>query len=483
MMYTNKLMETISTYDGTTALRKDCRFIKGAFYEKNRQCFYIENIWYRVNSGKIVFDHELKIWVIKDSVRDLVHGVTDIRDDMEPEFGYFTPNKYKNTFLVQPSGIVYTVLDENILRDNVLYFTEGFNGVYFPNSMTVGRAYTSKLKPKKEGFYSFPFNYGSDELIPEFSEICNKLFKGYPLSSNAYKHLDGFTFGVEFETCVGAIPERFLAPNGLIACRDGSITGFEYATIPLSGEKGIQIIKQACYLLQKYCQCSANESLHIHIGGFPKTVKAIASLYRLALLLEDEIYSLFPVAYIDTAQFKRKSYCGPLYKIDSNLTTPIDILSGLYYFLSNGGKFSKFPTAPHPLDRSGQHKWEVSPRYVWINMIPLIWGGRGTVEFRCHVPTVNAQKVINWLFIIVAILKYAQKHGNILISHPMHELSKVTLSKIIQEVYPEPIGSILIEYINDRKSHYYRGNDPTGDCEITNEIKGKNPMFQLKSFV
>lgn len=150
--------------------------------------------------------------------------------------------------------------------------------------------------------------------------------------------------------------------SGLIPCRDGSIEGFEYATVPLSGETGIQAIRRACDLLNKYCSFSILESLHIHIGGFPKSEQYIAALYRLCWTIQREVYALFPYFYCDTSQFKRKSYCGPLYTVGLNKTSGEDIFDDIYTWLSGGEEFVKFTTKRHPLDRSGQHKWEVSPR-------------------------------------------------------------------------------------------------------------------------
>jgi hypothetical protein len=164
-----------------------------------------------------------------------------------------------------------------------------------------------------------------------------------------------------------------------------------------------------------------------------------------------------------------------MYNVGVNDTTPREIFNSIFRYLSGGlTRFSKFPVGTHPMDRSGQHKWEISPRYHWMNLIPLIWGSRGTVEFRCHTPTVESQKVINWLYIIVAILKYARKHANELTSDTEANLSKVTLSVILKEAYRSKIVYILEKYINSRKNYYSKKNDPTGEYEILSESKDNN---------
>jgi hypothetical protein len=475
--YLNNIMEEIITYDGTTALRRNCRFIKGAFYIKNKQCFFIGDKWYRIDSNKVVFDCEKQSWIMKDSTY-LIHGIININDDI-PEFGDFSANPRNNVKLFC-KGKLHTAINTEIFRENRI--KEGLTGIYyFENDKIIPKEFTTKLKPRKDGCYSFPFEYSSDNLIPRFVEM-HEDFIGKSLLSDASKYIDGFSFGVEFETEKGTIPEKFLGINGLIPLRDGSITGFEYTTIPLKGAMGIQTIKECCILLKKYCSCSPNESLHIHISGYPKTVKAISALYKTSLLLQKEIYSMFPYYYKDTAEFKKKSYCNPLYLVGTELTNAKEIFSQIYMLLSNGNEFTTFPTGSHPMDRSGQHKWEVSPRYYWENLIPLIWGSKNTVEFRCHTPTVQAQKVINWLFILVAIMKYALKHSNSIIITRQAELAKLTLLDVLDEAYPSNIVRILDSYIKERKKHYSNRNDAVGEIEIYSEERDEE-LFDLKEFV
>lgn len=476
----NNFMEQVTTYDGTTAPRRECRFIKGAFYIKNKQCFCIDGKWYRVNSSFVVFDHEKKVWVLKDSII-LINGIIAVKADSSVEFGYFSANPNTNIrFLYK--GKICTVINLTILR-SYPGLKEGLNGCYYSTlDSNIPREFNMKMKPHKDGFYSFPFNYGSEELIPEFTKTFTRDFKGEPLLSDAYKYIENYTFGMEFETEKGAIKETFLKKNGIIACRDGSISGFEYTTIPLQGETGIQAIKVTCDLLKKYCSCSPNESLHIHIGNYPRTVKAIASLYRLGLIIQTEVYSLFPYFYTNTAEFKKKSYCGPLPTLGTTSVGANKIFADLYFWLSNGGGFTRFPTGPHPMDRSGQQKWNVSPRYVWLNLIPLIWNGKGTVEFRCHVPTVLSQKAINWLYITTAILSYARKHATYLTSASATNLSFITLSEIMKEAYPSDIADILNNYITERKKYYSNKKDIIGEYEIMSEELDKG-TFTLIPFV
>lgn len=474
------LMEKVITFDGTDAFRKDCRFIKGKYYIKEKQCFYIKDKWYRIDSEYIVYDHRKDKYVLKSEAGRLISGIVSILPSNLVEFGYFSRKDSELYFSFQ--GELFCLLNESLLKDNP-NIREGLNGhYYFHGDTRISKDFIMKIKPSKEGFYPVRLDYSSDYLMEESINQFNSSFVGQPLISNAYKYLGDYSFGIEFETERGAIPYRYLGSTGLIPCRDGSITGFEYATVPLSGERGIQAIKNACSVLNKYCSCSPNESLHIHIGGYPRTVKSLASLYRLCTVIQNEIYSMFPYFYVDTSKFKRKSYCGPLPVLNPDSNSAKEIFSGIYKYLSNGFDFTRFPTGSHPLDRSGQHKWDVSPRYVWCNMIPLIWSGKKTVEFRCHTPTLSNQKVINWLFIVVAILKYARKHTATLTSKSLKSLSDIDLTTILSEAYPGHITTILLKYINERKSYYANKADAVGESEISFEMNNEE-VFNLMPFV
>jgi hypothetical protein len=468
-------MEKVATFDGTEALRKDCRFIKGQYYIKDIQCFNINDKWYRINSGYLVFDHKEKKYVLK-STSNLIEGVVNI-DKRNIIIGFFSSNityhKISDTMFYY-EGKFYPLLNESLLLNNS-HIREGLNGHYYAEGdKTLTPDFTEKVVPNKENFYPVKLDYSSNYLMEETIEIYKENILSSSSISSAYEYLNNYTFGVEFETERGAIPFKYLAPNGLIPCRDGSISGFEYVTVPLSGEKGIQTIKNTCEILNKYCSCSPLESLHIHVGGYPRTMKALASLYRLCRIIQSEIYQLFPYYYTNTSKFKRKGYCNPLPLLEDASSDSSEIFKSLYHHLSGGNSFVQFPSGSHPLDRSGQHKWDVSPRYVWCNMIPLIWNGKSTVEFRCHTPTLNSQKVINWLFIIVAILKYAKKHSNILTKCPVSEIKEITLHTILSDCYPHIITQTLDNYINERKMHYKSKQDCVGEMEVACEMKGED---------
>lgn len=89
-----------------------------------------------------------------------------------------------------------------------------------------------------------------------------------------------------------------------------------------------------------------------------------------------------------------------------------------------------------------------------------MWGGRGTLEFRVHPPTINATKAINWLFITNAILKYVS------ISNWEETLreSTITLRDIFNNVYSKELATYLIAYTEDLKE-FRRTMDTVKDIQ------------------
>ena len=467
------LNKKVTTYDGTVALRVNCRYIRGQCYIKNKQCFFIDGQWNRVNNGKIIFDHETRNW-IKKAQGVLRQGIVGFKTNGDIEFGYYTPNPLKNVTIgvtnlnnVQ-SG--HDCISEEIalklgLKESLI---DGQFYQYDILNKEQVNVLNTKIVPQRNSTYRFPFEYGSERMIPEFTTVFNRYFiPQVPLKHvHRLKFLNKYKWGIEFETAKGTITERFLWPNGLIACRDGSITGFEYVTIPLQKKNGIEAIYNSTMLLNKYAEISYNNSLHIHIGNYPVTMKSVIAIYRLGTRIQKEIFSMFPAYYQDTSIFKGKSYCSPLVNISSSMANYEATFLKLYQQISGGYEFEGFNKAEHPMDRSGRHKWNINPRYKYLNIIPLLFGTKQTLEFRVHTPTFNAQKVIYWLFIVIAILEFAQKYRDDLISKSI--TIDTSLESIIISHYNNDADLVasLLNYIKLRKSWFKSGLDPDGRGEI-----------------
>ena len=461
------MTQIVTTFDGSRADRVDCKLIKGKYYEINRQCFKVEGQYHRINNGRIAYDHERSNWVVT-SHNELIEGVADAENG-KPIRGKFTRNSLNNVTLVYGKQFTGEIcINESVakackgqesLGDGYFYVIDGYKGS--KSSLT---QMVSTKRTQSRDFYKFPVDYSSSTMMSAFK----KAFKGYKPdfipSRNIHNLLTGLSWGIEYETAKGTIPERHLFKNGLIACRDGSISGFEYVTIPLSGRIGLSAIFNQCELLQKYCEINEHCAVHIHIGGFPIAKDNILALYRALTMVQDELYSLFPALYRNTGTFKNRSYCEPLKNI--GMSGGVDVaFNKAYEYLSGGQNFKGFTFEEHPQDRSGQHKWQVSPRYKIVNLISLLFGDRKTVEFRVHTPTMNPHKVINWLFITSAILKYVIQNKGVFLTS---KAPKITLTDMITQVYKGDniVVQNLTNYIKYRKTQFANENDQIGTEEI-----------------
>jgi hypothetical protein len=162
------------------------------------------------------------------------------------------------------------------------------------------------LETKTLGMGGFPYTFQrryeaieSFKIFDEKQEILNPDKK-----HNISRYLR-YTYGLEFETSAGYIPEHICFRDGLIPLRDGSISGLEYSTVVMSGNEGISLLEQQLSTLRKYTIFDKECSLHIHFGGFPLDTDKIFDLYRVCKRLEGEIQRLVPALTFKSSQYKK----------------------------------------------------------------------------------------------------------------------------------------------------------------------------------
>lgn len=474
------MKKVITTHGGKTVSPSICRYIMGEYYIKNEECFYLDGSWYRINSPNLYKDHETGKWLTKkklakDDKMKYLEGIVAIDKDKNPVIGYFTSNKKKNVKIFSsniPAKIDYCLSEE--LCDK-LKFTL-YNGIYADKEHI-----TYMMRESKFSLNNIKRNlpYRASEVLFEFLEEYNKFPEKISprFDTPIFQDLK-YTFGVEIETHNGVIPENKCYKLGLIPLRDGSINGIEYATIPLSGPEGVESIYNAYETVHKHCTVSKSNSVHLHLGGYPRTKEAIVALYTLLFQIQDELYTYFPSGYRNTASIKQRDYCSPLPLIRAgrgSYQVKLDArFESLYEWISGGETFQNFSLAEHPGDRSGNHKWQVLQRYKNVNLISLIFGSRGTVEFRIHNPTIDPNKIVNWLLICSAILKYAEEHTDELINSTLN--SSKSLFDIIKSVYSKSVTNYLIGYLGWKSKEHAeeaKKNDIEGNKMLQDEYAGK----------
>lgn len=489
--------QVVKTYDGTTALKSKCRKIQGEYYETSRQCFRMsDGKWHRITNGKVVFLYDLDKWVLKGDYdyhptlvavssngdfklencsTNSVSGIT-LRDITN---GSMIP-LYKEELLetLMETGNVREELSTGLFIFKPTAFTD--REIQHLNKKAI-RNYRRRLEYRAQ--------YSLNDSIKKYKKGAGT---ETPINNSLAEELGGTTFGIEFETWNGTISERKLDYFGLIPLKDGSLRkeggemAYEYTTVPLKGAVGLKSLRNIADCLSKYTEIAPNCSTHIHLGGYELSKGFIVALYGLVSAIEKEIFSLFPAYFENTGKFKRQSYCGPMYKVelhsknsvDENFKNIFDLLSGNNdKYFSTPIKFEGFSSNGHPLDKTGEHKWNIPFRYTYCNLIPLIWGTSHTTEFRVHPPTINKARIVNWLFITNAIVQYAfscRENPETILDD-----SKIGLHKILNTVYSGGLALHLIDYVEFLKKKRIK-YDSVGDYTGIMWCK-EDPTFEFST--
>lgn len=452
-----KVLNIITTVSNKSIERKLCVKIAGEYYEKNVDCYSINGKWYRKGNPRIYYNEHTREWAKRSEFT--TNGIIAYFEyDSSYSFGLFEKSFENDYDIYITSGRTSRAsVASKELFDRIPKIWNAAEGVYMDKKYAVSYGYN----PYRDGRSSkYPYNferlYNSEKLIPLFSSIDNSKYSKPLLTKLSNKRFDvvsKYSFGLEFETSSGIIPQHRCKELGLIPLRDGSIGGHEYTTIPMIGEDGINLLMNQVEELKSRCSIDKECSLHVHFGNFPLEPSKILRLHNLCYILQDEVGSLFPKWIYKTSSYKShgKDYCK---KLPRNYST----IDELYYQLSGGNsKFDGRLTREHPQDPRREQKWNNDNRYVWMNLINTLFGSNAkTVEFRLHIPTFNYSKIINWLFICMAILEFADNEDNVIAGKI--SLTDVLTSSLKGQMTPCELES-LISYIGKRKAFF-------SDCEL-----------------
>lgn len=488
----------ITLSSGETEYRENCKRIKGDWYVMNKTCFYINGVWYRVSSGLIDIDHETKQWFIKKEMpKNIITGVVDIKD-YKPVLGFFSVNCFNNT-KVHIEGLgEYVALNKDILERNG-YAEDLSTGVYFSTKHVA----PNKLKQIKNVVDHTAKGYNIEDNKHEY--ITKKtLYETFPteISKEARvygKMLGDLTFGIELEAAKGYLPEHLQNQLGVVICRDGSLKdengkpGPEFVSIPLTGAKGLQTVVNIGRELSKRTVLDIKCSYHVHLGNLNINRLFLVSLFRLSYKIQNELFLMFPYYKANPEGIKEKNYNQKLPSLGIYWADPAMSKSAFENYINesykkifvwlSGGHVpdnifnAKVHKHPQP------HKWDRKARYYWMNAMNTIFSERGTVEFRPHTPTTNPQKIINWLFICNAIVRYASLNSKDILTN---RKNKVTLNKIL-DYYADNFSSkgkflseYLKAYVNERKERFirdYEAGDRISSWEIEED---KNYLFSYQ---
>lgn len=466
-------MSEIKKFNGKKALKKNCRKINGEYYEKNVDCFQMnDGKWHRIDNGKIMFDHETKTAYFISDAPPCNKGVVGIDEDTkEPIIGLFSTNIYNNVnIVITDSGEkLYRLIGQSTVPciNEEVAFTLGYKRHKKTDVWTHGGRLSASNILNAEAY-----DYTCDKALP----IAKSIFQEYKnqnkiISKLPLKLKTKFTYGFEFETSSGsgAISKNDCNRYGLVRLKDGSLrTGdsgvlsFEYATVPYKIQDVHTFIPKICENLRKNCSFDNSCSLHLHVGNFNATLINSVALWILIRKIQDEMLEMFPKYKKDPRIIgKSKNYCGKLPEIGIESSVKINkavplmfkikpLYASLFKFLSGGQELNDSfnrQSLRHPQSR----KWNINTRYYIVNLVSLIFSPNKTVEFRVHTPTFNSDKIINWTYICSAILSFVEANASNIISN---EDKKYSLEEILNSSYSSDISKKLVNYVEYRKEFY-----------------------------
>jgi hypothetical protein len=497
MMSKEKLVTTIN---GEEIDISKCRKFEPGYYkigdnsiENSGDCYLIDNKYNRIEAGQVVYNVEISQYVMKDST--LVNGIISFQEEGHT-LGYFTKTD-KNILVNTPNGM-YEAFSEDLLVGNRTYRERLSDGVYYHIDNIDAKEFNRMRIPSQEYKTSLP--YDSGHVMEEYLKKYNNTEPEISDAVRSYAPiLKDYTFGLEFETVAGFIPDRLLNKIGLIPLRDGSISGLEYVTVPMSSEKGLQTAINATRVLSARTRYDITCALHQHIGGVPRTMEFILAFFKATCALQDEIYMMFPLYKKYNFKLKNKNYAQPypIYDLISQMDAVItkdnikENFNILYTYLSGGvetfndvGCDLKNVTR-HPLDPEGRQKWNIRTRYYIHNLIPLIYGNKTTIEFRIHTPTFDEGKIAAFIFINTLLIDFVVKNTDRILSDRAF-MTRYDLSHIIQAQLQVITAGMkipninrlrddLLQYVANRKNsteQQNRNGDIAGNEENISTMNG-----------
>jgi hypothetical protein len=458
---------------GNTELAQDCRLINGNYYkvgdpliENSGDCYLVKNKYRILGVDSIVYNFTINSYDVLTP--HLTKGIVRVNEDGSLVEGYFKQEETLSVITLE-NGEQKLLFDADSLKNNNFYRERLADGNFYHISRLQAREFGRISTPRSEYKTSLP--YDSKGLISHYSEIYNNLYDGV-ISEDIKKYgnvLEDLSFGLEFETVKGFIPKRITDRVGLIPLRDGSISGIEYVTIPLRGEKGLQTVVDQLEILNEKTTFDDTCSLHLHLGNIPRTKEFILAFFKFTCEIQDEMFSYFPIYKKYNFGLKNKNYSAPypayslVSKLDTQITpTNIDQnFNVLYQYLSEGQSFNEVGcnldnVSVHPRDPQGSQKWNVHTRYHIHNLIPLIFGNKTTIEFRIHTPTYDIDKIISFILLNSILVNFVKKYQNQILEDKnffdgrkgIFSIIDISLSNGIAKSY---LRKSLFKYLQNRR--------------------------------
>jgi hypothetical protein len=328
----------------------------------------------------------------------------------------------------------------------------------------VPKSFFDNYDPKKDNFSS-----SNNSMKAKIHPLSRSEMIKYGMHSPTYliSERKDFTFGVEIETSSGNVSPYLLRDFNVAVVRDGSLYdnngrkayGGEYVTGVLRGDAGFIHLKRLLKVLSERTEINKTCSVHVHIGSFNFNKATIVMLWKLGLVLQNELYTMMPLSR------RTARHCRPMRGNPSSITfSKKDNFEKKvnYYYDKIVRNVSLVGTPSKVINKKFNHPrghycgYDTStPRYWWLNFVPALFSLKGegnhTIEFRMHSATLNYTKIRNWILICMGIVSAAVDHQQFLIDN-----NRFTLSDIMKLTYKRK-GRYLSDYIEERKKKFKSG--------------------------
>lgn len=492
----------VTNINGFEVPESSCRLIDGNYYsignasiKNSGDVFLINKRYIRIEN--LVYNHTINRYVLPS--KNLIEGIVSFDEINNPILGYFEKNMLYNVVLFNEKLEMNYCLNKTIVP--LCYREELRTGYYFHISKKKASDFNYLVNVSREIKESLPYDSRgiTDKFKTKFEKNYNPI-----ITDNVKKYsglLKNYTFGLEFETTVGVLPEEKLNVLPLIPLRDGSISGLEYVTIPLKGEIGLQSLIDSVEELKSKTLYDKSCALHYHIGGIPRTPEFLLAFYKVSSFFQDEMFSMFPLYKKYNFGVKRKNYSKPFpfNKINSLMDASIDIknkdqvnnnFNVLFKYLSEGYDFRDYGNdlnnvLEHPRDPNGNQKWQINTRYYANNVIPIIFGNKQTIEFRIHTPTYDIGKIINFLFFNIYLIDFTITNLQTILLDPSF-LVKINDFRRFIEIY---LKNVKLDSTNKKRLidyHISYINSRIKQTEIANTlglIEGDESKIKCSSYI
>lgn len=444
---------------------------------------------YKIDDPKIAYDVDGKRYNIKDLLRPIVCKIPDTTNKtiFSNEFINSTnvfwtsqPNKYPigvfeggnhaqcSLEALEIAGFI------ECIKDGCFYCTE--REMERHSSQKEYRKFSNNKHKKYYGY--------RNSATPE---VKKELVKYGMLSpTNLISEGKKYTFGVEIETATGFLPEYLSEEMNLSCMRDGSITGGEYVTGVLTGDKGFEHLQFICNELAKRCTVDKRTGLHVHIGGFDRDNSFIVYTYKLGMIIQDELFNLLPKSRrsnnycrkMDNLGLKTLNRTSETYKFDLDTQYEKIFEYIAYNRAKHGPEYNKH--SQHPMGAKCGYD-HATPRYCWLNLVPTIFDTRGdeswTMETRNHAGTLNFIKIKNWVLFCMAFVNFVENHKDEInkgyVVYKNGDEDKICVNSILKLCYPKKYQK-LVDYFDKRYKTFNSDNPDQAEANEYRKVSSKN---------